>query len=57
MKGFPATAVLDDIMVFVDKICQSENVHMRRMKDGTFKVGENLAIPVRDLGAMYELHH
>jgi len=37
MKGFPATAVLDDIMVFVDKICQSENVHMRRMKDGTFK--------------------
>jgi len=37
MKGFPAETVLDDLQPFVDKVCQSENVFMRRLKNGTFK--------------------
>jgi len=32
MKGFPTEAVLDDLIPFVDKICQSENVFMRRFR-------------------------
>jgi len=37
MKGFPVDAVLDDIMPFVDKVCQTDNVFMRRLRNGTFK--------------------
>lgn len=37
VKGFPEKAVLDDIMPFVDKVCLSENVFMRRLRDGSFK--------------------
>jgi len=37
MKGFPEDAVLDDLQPFVDKVSQSENVFMRRLKNGTFK--------------------
>jgi len=33
MKGFPVTASLDDIIPFVDKVCMSENVFMRRIKE------------------------
>ena len=39
MKGFPVTASLDDIIPFVDKVCMSENVFMRRIKEKSqFKV-------------------
>lgn len=37
MKGFPEDMVLDNLQPFVDKVSPSENVFMRRMKNGTFK--------------------